>query len=88
MEVQMPLLEGDFSLNAANLLSADLLFRQGLSCLTPTHDLNAAQIAALASNLGPQRCGVLSCNISRLSQAQESVLILLFCIDASHTCQV
>lgn len=61
MDACMPVLEGDFSLNAANLLSADLLFRQGLARLTPTHDLNAAQIAALASSLGPQRCCIPSC---------------------------
>ncbi len=55
LEAHMPVLEGDFSLNAANVLSADLLLGQGLARLTPTHDLNAAQMAALARNLGPER---------------------------------
>ena len=52
----MPALEGDFSLNAANALSADILMRAGLSRLAPTHDLNAAQIGALARRLGPAGC--------------------------------
>ncbi len=55
--VRMPMLEGDFSLNAANVLSADLLLGQGLARLTPTHDLNAAQLGALATCLGPERYG-------------------------------
>ncbi len=48
-------LTGDFSLNAANAISARLLLDGGLSRLTPTHDLNAAQIAALARQIGGSR---------------------------------
>ncbi|CAL8464366.1 g3901 [Coccomyxa elongata] len=59
LDVRMPKLEGDFSLNAANVLSADLLLGQGLARLTPTHDLNAAQLSALASSLGPERAAQL-----------------------------
>lgn len=41
----IPQLEGDFSLNAANAVSADLLLRSGrLSKLAPTHDLSAYQV--------------------------------------------
>jgi hypothetical protein len=40
--VRIPRLEGDFSLNAANVLSADLLLKSGLSRLCPTHDLNVS----------------------------------------------
>jgi putative protease len=47
-----PALIGDFSLNAANSLTADLLLEFGLTRITPTHDLNAAQVAALAEQLG------------------------------------
>ncbi|MCC7263707.1 MAG: U32 family peptidase [Candidatus Latescibacteria bacterium] len=47
-------LTGDFSLNAANALSAQALLQLGLERLTPTHDLNAAQVAALAGQVGPQ----------------------------------
>ena len=43
---------GDFSLNAANSVSADLLLRLGLKRITPTHDLNAEQVALLAQQLG------------------------------------
>jgi putative protease len=43
---------GDFSLNAANLLSAQEFLRLGLWRLTPTHDLNAAQVAAMAHLAG------------------------------------
>ena len=55
MQSSLPALEGDFSLNAANTLSADLLFRKGLQRLAPTHDLNAAQLAALGRSLGRDR---------------------------------
>jgi hypothetical protein len=40
----LPPLRGDFSLNAANVLSARHLLALGLERLTPTHDLNAAQL--------------------------------------------
>jgi putative protease len=45
-------LTGDFSLNAANSITATELLRQGLRRITPTHDLNAAQITALAEQVG------------------------------------
>jgi len=48
-------LDGDFSLNAANAISADLLLAMGLSRVAPTHDLNAAQIAELARGVDPSR---------------------------------
>jgi putative protease len=46
---------GDFSLNAANALTASELFELGLTVLTPTHDLNAAQVADLARESGAGR---------------------------------
>ncbi len=46
-------LDGDFSLNAANAISTDLLLAMGLSRIAPTHDLNAAQIAELARGVDP-----------------------------------
>jgi putative protease len=54
-EHEHPSLIGDFSLNAANVLSAETFLRMGLARLTPTHDLNAAQISALAHDIGPER---------------------------------
>jgi putative protease len=50
-----PELTGDFSLNAANALTAAELFSLGLAFLTPTHDLNAAQVADLAREAGGDR---------------------------------
>lgn len=45
-------LTGDFSLNAANFVSAQQLIGLGLTRLTPSHDLNGAQITALARSVG------------------------------------
>jgi putative protease len=50
-----PQLTGDFSLNAANALTAAELFDLGVAVLTPTHDLNAAQVAELAREAGGDR---------------------------------
>ncbi|MFV9506617.1 MAG: DUF3656 domain-containing U32 family peptidase [Oscillochloridaceae bacterium umkhey_bin13] len=52
-EAERPVLHGDFSLNAANALSAHGLLALGLERLTPTYDLNAAQIVTLAHEYGP-----------------------------------
>jgi hypothetical protein len=49
--VRVPALEGDFSLNVANLLSADLLLNSSLSRLAPTHDLNGRQLVELGCSL-------------------------------------
>jgi U32 family peptidase len=48
-----PALIGDFSLNAANQLTATELLHLGIARLTPTHDLNAAQVSELARRVGP-----------------------------------
>ena len=45
---------GDFSLNVANSVSAELFLDLGLERLTPTHDLNAAQVADTRAG---HRCG-------------------------------
>jgi putative protease len=47
-----PELIGDFSLNTANTLTAREYLDLGLTRLTPTHDLNAEQIADLARQIG------------------------------------
>ena len=54
-ECAHPPLTGDFSLNAANALAAEALLQLGLIRVTPTHDLNAAQITALARAVGGDR---------------------------------
>ncbi len=55
-----PPLLGDFSLNAANVLSAESFLNMGLARLTPTHDLNADQVTALAQAVGPQQVEVIA----------------------------
>jgi U32 family peptidase len=59
-EGERPPLIGDFSLNAANVLSAASYFRLGIERLAPTHDLNAAQVADLAREFGPQKIEVIA----------------------------
>ncbi len=48
-------LVGDFSLNAANAAGAGAMLAMGLARITPTHDLNGAQIATLARQVDPGR---------------------------------
>jgi U32 family peptidase len=55
-----PTLIGDFSLNAANGLTAQTLMALGLERLTPTHDLNAAQVTEMAHQLGSGRIEVIA----------------------------
>ena len=43
---------GDFSLNIANSISAELFLDLGVERITPGHDLNAAQVAGLALRIG------------------------------------
>jgi U32 family peptidase len=47
-----PALIGDFSLNAANEITAAELLTLGIDRLAPTHDLNAVQVADLAGRVG------------------------------------
>jgi len=58
--VAHPPLIGDFSLNAANAVSAQAFLRLGLLRLTPTHDLNAAQVSALARHIGADKVEVVA----------------------------
>lgn len=53
-------LMGDFSLNAANAITARTFFELGLARLAPTHDLNAAQITTLAQTIGGERLEVIA----------------------------
>ena len=48
-------LVGDFSLNVANELAADLFLREGLRRLVPSYDLNWEQLAAMLSRISPAR---------------------------------
>ena len=55
-----PQLIGDFSLNAANSIAADLFLSMGMERITPAHDLNAAQVAELARHTGGDRIEVVA----------------------------
>lgn len=55
-----PELTGDFSLNTANVLTARELLHLGLNRVTPTHDLNAAQVEELAGLVGADRLEVIA----------------------------
>lgn len=59
-QAEAPALHGDFSLNAANRISAGIFLGMGLQRLTPTYDLNAAQIASLARNVDAARIEVVA----------------------------
>ncbi|MBL8901163.1 MAG: DUF3656 domain-containing protein [Planctomycetes bacterium] len=52
---ERPLLHGDFSLNATNSLTAALLLARSLETITPSHDLDAAQLDALLGAVDPSR---------------------------------
>ncbi|GAB4573356.1 MAG: U32 family peptidase [Anaerolineae bacterium] len=56
---QHPLI-GDFSLNAANVLTANTYLGLGVTRITPTHDLNAAQVCTLAEGLGGEQVEVIA----------------------------
>ena len=51
---------GDFSLNTANSLTAGMYLSGGIDRITPTHDLNAAQITALARQVGAHNIEVIA----------------------------
>jgi U32 family peptidase len=59
-ETEHPALIGDFSLNVASSVTAELFLGMGLSRITPTHDLNAAQVADLARRAGAERIEVIA----------------------------
>ncbi|HTD44515.1 MAG TPA: DUF3656 domain-containing protein [Bryobacteraceae bacterium] len=59
-ETKHPALIGDFSLNVASSITAELFLGMGLSRITPTHDLNAAQVADLARRAGAERIEVIA----------------------------
>lgn len=59
-EEQHPMLFGDFSLNAANQITADTYLQLGLTRFTPTYDLNSAQVVELARRVGPEKMEVVA----------------------------
>jgi putative protease len=59
-ELEHAPLIGDFSLNTANSVTAEMYLALGLDRVTPTHDLNAAQVADLARTSGADRIEVVA----------------------------
>jgi putative protease len=53
-EMPKAMLVGDFSLNVANEITADLLMREGLARLVPSYDLNWEQLADLVRRSHPE----------------------------------
>jgi putative protease len=51
---------GDFSLNTANSLTAAMYLDLGLSRITPTHDLNGAQVGELARKIDAESIEVVA----------------------------
>ena len=51
---------GDFSLNTANSVTAEMYLSLGLDRVTPTHDLNAEQVTELARTSGAERIEVVA----------------------------
>jgi putative protease len=51
---------GDFSLNTANSLTAAMYLGLGLLRITPTHDLNGAQVGELARRIEPDKIEVVA----------------------------
>jgi putative protease len=83
---------GDFSLNAANQLSAEVYFQLGVEKLTPTHDLNAEQIAAIAHAIGGQRFEVIAYHHLPVFHTEHCVFCRFLStgtsyLDCGHPCE-
>jgi putative protease len=85
-------LTGDFSLNVANQLSADTYFKLGLDKITPTHDLNADQIARLAQEIGGGRFEVIAYHHLPVFHTEHCVFCRFLStgtsyLDCGHPCE-
>jgi len=87
-----PPLIGDFSLNAANALTADAFLRMGLKRITPTHDLNAQQVAELAQNIGEEKLEVVAYQHLSVFHTEHCVFCRFLSegtskLDCGHPCE-
>lgn len=83
---------GDFSLNAANQISAETYFGLGIERLTPTHDLNADQIAGLARAIGGERFEVIAYHHLPVFHTEHCVFCRFLStgtsyLDCGHPCE-
>jgi putative protease len=88
-----PPLSGDFSLNAANALAAEAFLQLGLQRMTPSHDLNAAQVAELAQRIGPARLEVIAYQHLPVFHTEHCVFCRFLSTgtsykDCGHPCEV
>lgn len=88
---QHPLI-GDFSLNVANQLTADTYFKLGVDKITPTHDLNAEQIATLADEIGGDRFEVIAYHHLPIFHTEHCVFCRFLSsgtsyLDCGHPCE-
>ncbi len=88
---QHPLI-GDFSLNAANQLSADTFFKLGIDRIAPTHDLNADQICRLADGIGGERLEVIAYHHLPVFHTEHCVFCRFLStgtsyLDCGHPCE-
>jgi putative protease len=60
LQEEHPKLIGDFSLNTANVLTAQDFLGMGISRLSPSHDLNAEQVMVLGQELGSEALEVIA----------------------------
>jgi putative protease len=88
---QHPLI-GDFSLNIANQITADTYLQMGVSTITPTHDLNAAQISKLAEAIGGERFEVIAYHHLPIFHTEHCVFCRFLSegtsyLDCGHPCE-
>jgi putative protease len=79
-----PELHGDFSLNAANAVSAAVLLDMGLARLAPTHDLNARQIRNLAEALPAEAVEVIAYHHLPVFHTEHCVFCRFLSAGTSH----
>ncbi len=75
---------GDFSLNVANQLTAETYLGLGVETITPTHDLNADQIAALALAIGGDRIEVIAYHHLPVFHTEHCVFCRFLSTGTSH----
>lgn len=83
-ELEHGSLIGDFSLNTANSVSAEMYLTLGLDRVTPTHDLNAAQVAELARTSGADRIEVVAYQHLPVFHTEHCVFCRFLSTGTSH----
>jgi U32 family peptidase len=82
---ERPALYGDFSLNAANGITAQHLLSMGLEKLAPTHDLNAQQISDLAAWVNPGTLEVIAHHHLPVFHTEHCVFCRFLSTGTDHT---